>query len=297
MKLFEPKGCKPENLAWKSQILNSVTFDDYFYRLEELALNMFKWNNLPPSVDERFLELTLCEYGYALYFNDEIMGNMALTCMIGGPLDVYRIPIYRRAYAANGYQKTCSNLDSVIIYNNFLRQPSMMTVVLYARRLTEIERTIETNVAAQKTPKIILTEENQLLTWKNLQKKIDNNEQAIFATKGVNIDGYNVLDTSSPFVADKLNLLKRQIWNEALTFFGINNVSSDKKERLVSDEVETNLGAVEAQRNVMLNARRQAAEKINRMFGTNISVEFRDREEYEDGMLYDDAMRPSENEV
>lgn len=294
MKMFNNKYAKP-NLAWQAQKLNTLTFDDYFFRLEELAINMFKWTGLPDSVDERFLELTLAEYGYALYFNDEIMGNLALTCMIGGTLDVYRIPTWRRAYAANGYQKQCSNKDSVIIYNNYLRQPTMMTVTLYARRLAEIERTIETNVRAQKTPKIIITEENQLLTWKNLQKKIDDNETAIFINRGTDINSYNVLDTSAPFVCDKLNLLKRQIWNEALTFFGINNVSSDKKERLVSDEVETNLGAVEAQRNVMLNARRQAAEKINRMFGTNISVDFREREVNEDGAVYDDGSGTDES--
>ena len=74
---------------------------------------------------------------------------------------------------------------------------------------------------------------------------------------------------------NKLQILKHQIWNEALTFCGIENSNADKKERLVSDEVGSNYGNIEAQRNVMLNARRQAVKKINKMFGTNIEVGFR----------------------
>ena len=102
------------------------------------------------------------------------------------------------------------------------------------------------------------------------------NEPVIIGNaQGFSLDSVKVLNTASPYVGDKLNILKRQIWNEALTFLGIENVSSDKKERLVSDEVETNLGAVAAQRYTLLNSRREAAEKINKMFGTNIEVNFR----------------------
>lgn len=266
---------KSAKKRWQSAELNNKTYIDYYNRLMELALNVFEWENLPPSVDERFLELTLYEMGYCLYFNDEIIGNLALTCTIGGKLDVYRIPVLRRAYAVNGYNKMCSTKDSVLIFNNYLHTPTQLTIELFARRLYEIERAIDVNVKAQKTPTLILSSEQQRLTMQNLYMQYDGNEPFIFGDKNMDIEGIKSLKTDAPFVADKLENLKHQIWNEALTFCGIENSNQDKKERLVSDEVGSNYGNVEAQRNVMLNARKQAVKKINAMFGTNIDVHFR----------------------
>lgn len=266
---------KSAKRRWKSAELNNKTYIDYYNRLMELALNVFEWENLPPSVDERFLELTLYEMGYCLYFNDEIIGNLALTCTIGGRLDVYRIPVMRRAYAVNGYNKMCSAKDSVLIYNNYLHTPTQLTIELFARRLYEIERAIDVNVKAQKTPTLILSSEQQRLSMRNLYMQYDGNEPFIFGDKNMDIEGIKSLKTDAPFVADKLENLKHQIWNEALTFCGIENSNQDKKERLVSDEVGSNYGNIEAQRNVMLNARKQAVKKINSMFGTNIDVHFR----------------------
>ena len=266
---------KSAKRRWQSAELNNKTYIDYYNRLMELALNVFEWENLPPSVDERFLELTLYEMGYCLYFNDEIIGNLALTCTIGGQLDVYRIPVLRRAYAVNGYNKMCSTKDSVLIFNNYLHTPTQLTIELFARRLYEIERAIDVNVKAQKTPTLILSSEQQRLTMQNLYMQYDGNEPFIFGDKNMDIEGIKSLKTDAPFVADKLENLKHQIWNEALTFCGIENSNQDKKERLVSDEVGSNYGNIEAQRNVMLNARKQAVKKINTMFGTNIDVHFR----------------------
>lgn len=260
---------------WSSAQINNQTYIDYYQRLMEFAINMFEWRNLPSTVDERFLELTLYEKGYCLYFNDEVVGNLALTCTIGGMLDVYRIPTERRAFAVNGYNKICTSQDSVLIFNNYLHTPTILTIELFARRLYEIERTIDVNVKAQKTPTLVLASEQQRLTMKNLYMQYDGNEPFIFGDKDMEFDGIKCLKTDAPYVADKLQVLKHQIWNEALTFCGIENSNQDKKERLVADEVGSNYGNIEAQRNVMLNARRQAADKINRMFDTNIEVGFR----------------------
>lgn len=273
---FNPLKYKKNNKRWLTNQINNRTYLDYFERLQEMAINMFEWKNLPDTVSERFLELTLCEYGFAVYFNDEDLGDLALTCMIGGQLDVYRIPIYRRAYSYSGYQRDLNNKDSVLIFNNYLHTPSILTIQLYAMRLYEIERAIEVNVKAQKTPVAILCDETERLSYENLYKDYDGNQPIIMGSKsGLDLGNVKAINTTAPFVADKLNTLKRQIWNEALTFFGIENNNSEKRERLVSDEVISNMGGVEAQRYIMLNARREAAEKINKMFGTNIEVNFR----------------------
>lgn len=264
---------KREN--WESALLNNRTYLQYYNRLLELAINMYEWKNLPDTIDERFLELTLFSDGMAVFFRDDILGDLCLQCMIGGNLDVYRIPIERTAYATNGYQMQLNNTNSVIIFNNYTHTNSMLDIEMFARRLYEIDRTIDVNVKAQKTPVLIRATENQRLTLKNLYMQYDGNEPFIFGDKNLDMDGIKALKTDAPYVADKLNILKRQIWNEALTYLGIENSNTEKKERLVSDEVTTNLGGVEAQRFCRLNARRQAAKQINKMFGLNIQVDFR----------------------
>ena len=272
---FNPLNMKKPKRSWEAMKLNNDTFIDYMTRLEEIAINMFEWSGLPDTVDERFIELTLCEYGYLVYFNDEVIGDLVATAMIGGPLDMYRIPIYRRAYAYNGYQKDLDNKNSVLVFNNYLHTPSMLTIILSARRLYEIERTIDVNVKAQKTPVCILCDESQLFTMKQVYEKFDGNEPVIFGTKNLDLKMVQAMKTDAPFVADKLNTLKRQTWNEAMTIFGVENANVEKRERLVTDEVLSNLGSVQAQRYTMLNSRRQAADKINKMFGTHIEVNFR----------------------
>lgn len=267
---------KGKREKWESALLNNRTYLQYYNRLLELAINMYEWKNLPDTVDERFLELTLFSDGMAVFFQDDGgLGYLCLQCMIGGELDVYRIPIDRTAYTTNGYQMRLNNQNSVIIFNNYTHTNSMLDVEMYARRLYEIERTIDVNVKAQKTPLVIRATENQRLILKNMYMQYDGNEPFIFGDKNLDMDGIKVLKTDAPYVADKLNILKRQIWNEALTYLGIENSNTEKKERLVSDEVTTNLGGVEAQRFCRLNARRQAAKAINEMFGLNISVDFR----------------------
>lgn len=267
---------KSKRARWESAYLNNRTYLQYYNRLLELAINMYEWKNLPPTVDERFLELILFSDGMAVFFMDDGgLGYLALQCMIGGELDVYRIPILRTAYATNGYQAKLDITNSVIIFNNYTHTNSMLDVEMYAKRLYEIERTIDVNVKAQKTPLLIRGTENQRLTLKNLYMQYDGNEPFIFGDKNLDMDGIKVLKTDAPFVSDKLQVLKRQVWNEALTYLGIENSNTEKKERLVSDEINSNLGGVEAQRFCRLNARRQAVKKINEMFGLNIEVDFR----------------------
>lgn len=277
---------------WESALLNNRTYLQYYNRLLELAINMYKWKNLPDTVDERFLELTLFSDGMAVYFRDEILGDLCLQTMIGGNLDVYRIPMERTAYAANGYQVRLDPTNSVIIFNNYTHTNSMLDIEMYARRLYNIERTIDVNVNAQKTPVMVIGSEAQRLTLKNLMMQYDGNEPFIYGDDKLNVNALNVLRLDAPYVADKLNILKRQIWNEALTYLGIENSNTEKKERLVTDEITSNLGGVEAQRFCRLNARRKAADQINAMFGTNITVDFRE----ENKVKYFDEAEDEEKE-
>ena len=255
---------------------NKQTFDLYYNQLSNLALNVFKWENLPTEIDYRFLEWVLYTRGYCLFFQDEVTEKyLTLECAIGGNFNVYQIPKYRRAFSVSGYQASRNDKNSVIIFNDYLHTPTNIYIQQFARRLALIERTIDVNTNAQKTPVMIVCDENQQLSMKNLYQQYDGNEPFIFANKNLGIsEGVKVLNTQAPALFDKLQILKHQIFNEALTFLGIENSNSDKKERLVEAEVGSNYGNVEMQRFVFLNARRQACEQINQMFGLNVEVKY-----------------------
>ena len=255
---------------------NNITFQYYYNRLTELAISMFEWKNLPESVDTRFLELTLFSDGMCIFFRDEVMGELALQTMIGGNLSVYRIPKIRRAYATNGYNKKLDENDSVIIFNNMIHTNSIRDIEMFAQRLYNIDRTIDVNINAQKTPILITCNENERLTMKNIYKEFDGNSPVIYANKGFDPKSVNVLKTDAPLVADKLYQLKTQIWNEALTYLGISNINVQKKERLLQDEVTRNLGGTIASRYPRLEARKQACQQINKMFNLDIDVDYRD---------------------
>lgn len=255
---------------------NNITFQYYYNRLTELAISMFEWKNLPESVDPRFLELTLFSDGMCVFFRDEVMGELALQTMIGGNLSVYRIPKIRRAYATNGYNKKLDENDSVIIFNNMIHTNSIRDIEMFAQRLYNIDRTIDVNINAQKTPILITCNENERLTMKNIYKEFDGNSPVIYANKGFDPKSVNVLKTDAPLVADNLYQLKTQIWNEALTYLGISNINVQKKERLLQDEVTRNLGGTIASRYPRLEARKQACQQINKMFELNIDVDYRD---------------------
>lgn len=270
---------------WDSDILNEQTYLQYYNRLTELSISMFEWKNLPSSIDPRFLELTLFCDGMAVFFKDSVLGELALQCMIGGQLNVYRIPKIRTAYATNGYQMKLSENDSVIIFNNMLHTNSKLDVEMFARRLYNLDRAIDVNANAQKTPILVQCSENERLTILNLYKEYDGNQPFIFGDKALNTNALKVLKTDAPFVCDKLFELKTQIWNEALTYLGISNTNIMKKERMITDEVQRNQGGVIASRYSRLTSRKEACKKINAMFDLNIDVEYR-----EDYQLYDELI-------
>lgn len=276
-------------------ILNNVTFGHYYKRLKELALSMFEWKNLPDSIDSRFLEDCLFRDGFCVFFKDEVMGYLCLKTMIGGQLDVYNIPKSRTAYASNGYNRALDKENSVLIFNNMLHNNSVTDIRMFARRLYECDRTIDVNVKAQKTPIMITCDENQRLTMKNLYAQYDGNEPFIFGGKDLDLKKIQALITGAPYVADKVHETKMQIWNEAMTYLGISNVSMVKRERMVTDEVSRNMGSVVMSRYSRLNERKEACKKINAMFGLKIDVEYRsDIQAYDDEDLAPTAMEEGE---
>lgn len=268
---------REKTLFGESATVNNLTYMQYLNRLTELSVSMFEWKNLPPTVDARYLELHLFETGSMVYFDDDVIGNLCLDCLPSGRLDVYGNPVLRRAYSGyNNYQKLLKESNSVIIWNNYLHTNSILEVKMFARRLYNLDRIIDVNANAQKTPVLIQGTEQQRLALKNLYKEFDGNSPFIFGDKNLDLNSLKCLQTGAPYVCDKLYNLKQMYWNEALTYLGINNTGAQKRERMLAIESSQAQGGTISSRYSRLQSRREAVEKINAMFGTNIEVNYRE---------------------
>lgn len=268
---------REKTLFGESATVNNLAYMQYLNRLTELSVSMFEWKNLPPTVDARYLELHLFENGSMVYFDDDVIGNLCLDCLPSGRLDVYGNPVLRRAYSGyNNYQKLLKESNSVIIWNNYLHTNSILEVKMFARRLYNLDRIIDVNANAQKTPVLIQGTEQQRLTLQNLYKEFDGNSPFIFGDKNLDLNSLKCLQTGAPYVCDKLYNLKQMYWNEALTYLGINNTGAQKRERMLSIESSQAQGGTISSRYSRLQSRREAVEKINAMFGTNIEVNYRE---------------------
>ena len=276
---------RKRNYFNESAIMNKRAYRHYLNRLTELALSIFEYKNMPDTVDIAYMERALFFEGTALFFKDDVTGEFyALKNTGNSDLNVTGIPMQRTALGENGYNNRLNVKNSVIIYNNMIRTNSFPDMQMYALRLANIDRSIDVNVNAQKTPVIILASEQQRLTMLNLFKEVDGNAPVIFGDKNLDLNTIKGLNIGAPFVSDKLYDLKNQIWNEALTYLGISNINIQKKERLITDEVVRNQGGTIASRYSRLESRRYAFSLINKMFGLNIEVNYReDFQQVQDG--------------
>lgn len=263
-----------EILKTPAKMLNTLTYNDYYTRLSMLATSIFKWNNLPNHIPERFIEKVLFQHGMCAFVEDKVKGFMVMRCTPGGKLNCYDEPVNYTCYSVEG-SRTYKAKNVCIIRNNGLNVPTADTIRLFAYRLSEVERTTDVNIKGQKTPIVILVDEKQRLTFKNIIDQQQDNEFAIFGTKSINLDDVKVLKTEVPFISDQLMIYKHDLWNDCMSFLGIANANTDKKERLVTDEVNANNQLIALSAAAMLKQREEACKEINAKFGTNISVEMR----------------------
>ena len=296
-----------------AKYFTSVTYSTWFNRLYNMAISRFEWLNLPDTCNEKFIEQVLFFNGFMVGYKDTALNSyLIMPCTNNSVLDIFGYPAKVNAYGYNGYiaqnltpytitlgQET-TNADAALLYANYSRCPDLPAVLYFARKLTKIDRTIDVNINVQKTPYIISCGENQRLTVANMFKQVDNFEPAIMTTKFYGLNGekpINVMDLKPPFVADKMQVLKRQVYQEALTYLGIEANTSEKAERQVTEELTANMGETESMRQSPLASRKQFCKEFNKIYGTNIDVKFRsdlqlsqimENGGLSDGELYDD---------
>ena len=259
-----------------TMFINDNTYIDYLDRLKLIAISLFEWKGLDEIAGygaSRFMELALYENGRACFYKDSEIGYKVFRANPNDKFNVYMLPEKIMAWSL-GYEKTIPFDECVFVMNNLLMKPTLETLQLMGYRLFETERTIDVNLIAQKTPVLIEGDTKTILTLKNVYMQYSGNTPFIFGNKQFDISNkLNVLKTDAPYLIDKLELHKHEIWNECMTYLGINNANTDKKERLITDEVDSNNDLINYYLNCFYKTRKQACDLINQKYGLNIRIE------------------------
>lgn len=268
-----------KNTARKKSLYKNTLVDTlYKTRLYELAMARFDWNNVPEEIDVRFLEMSLNRYGVVAFFKDKVVNNyICLPCMTDSEIDIYNNPKKVRVYASNGYTRQLTpHEDCVIIYNNMVRTPTFPVLDYYAEQLYEVDQTRIVNIKAQKTPVLIRATDKQRLSLQNLYLNYEGNEPVIFVDDSIDKDQMQALNVGAPFLGTALTDTRRQLFGEALVYLGYSTQeSTQKKERLLSGELTAANAETAASRFSPLLMRREAVKEINKMYGLDIEVNFR----------------------
>lgn len=260
----------------KSQYNNYQTYLMYLRQCRSLAENVFCYENLPEFVDVAYINKVLVERGSVAWFKDEVLGLLALPWVRQGNLDVYGRPTTIRVYGTNGYTKVLKVGEYVIMYDNYGKYPLILDIVQYAQRLANVLRVEDINISQQKTPRYWKTNQDKVESIKALLNKIDSDENAVIGYSDINIEDTQCILEPAPYVTDKLDIYKQNIWNEFLRLIGISNLSVQKKERNIKDEVLASQGGTIASRFSRFEPRKKSIEMINEKFEVDMRVKFFD---------------------
>ena len=276
-----------ENYEFKDALeINNATYIDYLNRFKRIALSMFEWVNLPKSMDARYIELCLFYNGQCAFLKDPKYGFINTKAAANGYVNIYGLPTKINCFSYS-YQSVRSlytgldpnisekqfenqkNNECILVMNNEDRLPTAGSLELFAWRLYNADRTCDVNIQAQKTPVMIVMDEKQRLTMMQLYNQYNGNMPFIFGDKNLLNDGNKIeaIQTLAPYIVDKITDYKKEIWNEALTYLGINNISRDKKERLTENESSENNELVNLNLQAMLIPRIRACKQFNEKYG------------------------------
>ena len=258
-----------------AQLMNGYTYNDYLERMKKICLSMFEWQNLPDTMNARYLEMCLYYKGQAALLKDDTYGFINTQAADSGYINIYGLPTLLNcwSYSYNSQRNLYvpdsddTEQDScILVMNTFERVPTCATIELFAKRLAEAQRTIDINLAAQRTHCLVLTDKNQEFTLRQMYAQYEGNAPVIYANKDqLNPEAIKTVDTQAPYVIDKLMGYKREIWNEFLSFIGVSNLS-EKRERLVTAETDSNNELVNLNMQSYLVPRQKACEEFNKLF-------------------------------
>lgn len=271
-------GANAKKRQRKEYANNSEAYAIYFNRLQSMATSCFEYSGVPNGCNMRFFEQRLFYGGAGIIFRDEILDSfLSLGANFCGNVDVYGDPIMRYATGYNGaYYDNLTPDNSVLFYNNVTKTPSVGIVKYYADKLWKISRAFDTNISAQRTPVAILANAKQRLTMLNFYEQFDGDQPFIFGDDSIDLSQVKAIKTDAPIVFPQIYQAFTNVYNEFLSVMGIPNISVQKKERLITDEVNRNMGGTIMSRYSRLDERKRGCEQVNKLFGLNMDVKYRD---------------------
>lgn len=274
---------KPRTIREDAIILNNDTFDDYCGRFYKIATSIFEWINLPDSMDGEYLEHCLFYKGMASMLKTEEYGYINTKATASGDFNIYGRPTQLTCYSysfneiRNVYNGLILNVDGedqndplsecILVRNTLLARPTFASMRLFALRLTELERTMDTNVKRCKDPYILKATKSQEMTVRQVFQDLDNNVPAMVVDKnGLDLKDIDSIPLKVDFLGNDMMAYKKEIMNEALTVLGINNLG-EKRERLISDETNSNNELINMNLMSYLTPRKQACKEFNEKYG------------------------------
>lgn len=241
----------------------------YYNTFKNINLNLFQYENLPETMDARYLELTLYREGIAGVIYHKDLGFINTKCTPSNNLNLYEIADAYNCYSVVEQYGTykLNGDDFILVKNNKLMLPNDPTLLMFAKRIYDLDCAIDTNIKLQKFSALALCDEKQRLTIENIMKKWQANIPLIIGDKSLSIDDMlKTVNFNVEYIADKLYVLKEKILADCLTFLGINNISMEKKERLTDDEVNVNNNYIYNNYDVMLSCRQEFCDAFNEKF-------------------------------
>lgn len=280
-----------------SQLGNYSTYMMYIRQFTTLAENVFQYENLPEFIDTAYLNKQLVRRGAIAFFKDEVLGVLALPFINIGTLDVYGRPKRIQVIGQNGYSRYLNPDEYVIMYDNNGRYPLYLDIIQYAERYAMNKRTIDINISQQRTPRIWKTSTDKERSVRDLVNNIDANENVVITYSDINVDDTSLVLAPAPFVADKIDTHNDKEYAEFLRLIGISNLTAQKKERLIKDEVMATQGGTVASRFSRYEPRKKAIDMINKKFGTNIKVSYYDGIPSDNDDIEEESFESSEEVV
>ena len=257
----------PKRNDFADAVAENVTAYQFYYdRMRNLCLSQYEWINLPKTCNARHIERVLFQSGLAAFAYDDRLGFISLAALPSKKLNMYN---EAEGYQLNGigYHRYFPLNKCILIRNNLTATPTVWGVDQFAHRIAKALRTADINIDAQKTPILIVCDQKQKLTMKNVYMQYEGGYPVIYGDeKGFSPDSVRVLTTDAPYIADKMQDYIQTLWNDFLLWRGIDSVGTEKKERLISDEVNANNEHTNLAESTGLSTRQQAAEMLNEAY-------------------------------
>lgn len=220
---------------------NLLTYDQVMANARLLATNRFKWESdeiQPKKQLSEYIEKLLFIKGQCALFKDTD-GWKVRCCVPTGGINEYGQPSSFTLTDYNGNNTITVDIDDerfIWIKNNNDCIPTIFWILKYCNRVAKIERTMDLNIDAQKTPYVIETSPEVHLSIQNIFKQIRAMDEVVYVDQKTGIkDNVKVLDLNAPYLVDQLYSQKVNEFNDLLNFLGLNTVK-EKRERLLYDE-------------------------------------------------------------